>query len=80
MAGGEHQDNHLLAAFRALEAYVPATNSWEELPKMPMPRHGLAGAVIGDRLHLVSGDVQSAGITGMRMVTEAHDIFELSDR
>lgn len=80
VAGGEHQDNHLLAAFRALEAYDPATNSWEELPKMPMPRHGLAGAVIGDRLHLVSGDVQSAGITGMRMVTEAHDIFELSDR
>ena len=65
-----------MAAFRALEAYDPATNSWSELPMMPMPRHGLAGAVVGDRLYLASGDIQSAGITGMRAVTDAHDIFE----
>ena len=75
VAGGEHQDNYLLAAFRALEAFDPATNSWEELPKMPMPRHGLAGAVVGDRLYFASGDIQSAGITGMRVVTDSHDIF-----
>ena len=76
VAGGEQQDVHLLAAFRALEAYDPATNTWEELPKMPMPRHGLAGAVVGDRLYFASGDIQSAGITGMRVVTESHEIFE----
>lgn len=80
VAGGEHQDGHLMAAFRALEGYDPATNSWSELPMMPIPRHGLAGAVAGDRLYLVSGDVQSAGITGMHMVTESHDIFEFGDR
>ena len=80
VAGGEHQDGHLMAAFRALEAYDPATNSWSELPMMPMPRHGLAGAVVGHRLHLASGDIQSAGITGMHVVTDAHDIFEFSDR
>ncbi|SLM49312.1 Alkyl hydroperoxide reductase/ Thiol specific antioxidant/ Mal allergen (fragment) [Nitrospira japonica] len=80
VAGGEHQDEHLMAAFRALEAYDPATNSWEDLPKMPMPRHGLAGAVVGDRLYLASGDIQSAGITGMHVVTDAHDIFEFSNR
>ena len=28
---------------------------------MPMPRHGVAGAVIGNRFHLVSGMIQSAG-------------------
>jgi N-acetylneuraminic acid mutarotase len=78
VAGGELQDGHLLAAFRALEAYDPATNTWTELPMMPMPRHGLAGAVVGDRLHFASGDIQSAGITGMRVVTESHDAFELS--
>jgi hypothetical protein len=76
VAGGEHQDNFLLAAFRAVEAYDPTTNSWEELPNMPMPRHGLAGAVVGERLHLVSGNIQSAGITGMRVVTDSQDIFE----
>jgi N-acetylneuraminic acid mutarotase len=80
VAGGENQDGHLLAAFRALEAYDPATNSWSKLPIMPRPRHGLAGAVVGDRLYLASGDIQSAGITGMRVVTDAHDIFEFGHR
>jgi hypothetical protein len=79
VAGGEHQDGHLLAAFRALEAYDPETNTWAELPMMPMPRHGLAGAIVGDRLHLASGDIQSAGITGLRVVTESHDAFEFTD-
>ena len=59
--------------------YDPATNSWSELPMMPMPRHGLAGAVVGNRLHLASGDIQSAGITGMHVVTDSHDIFEFGD-
>lgn len=44
---------------------------------MPMLRHGLAVAVVGDRLYLTSGGIQSEGITGMRMVTDSHDIFEL---
>ena len=37
--------------------YDPGTNNWSELPMMPMPRHGLAGAVVDDRLHLASGDI-----------------------
>jgi hypothetical protein len=40
----------------------------------------LAGAVVGDRLHLASGDIPSAGITGMRVVTDAHDILEFGTR
>src|SRR4029450_10819693 len=31
------------------------------LAPMMMPRHGLAGAVIGNEFHLVSGMIQSAG-------------------
>jgi len=80
IAGGEFQDDRLMAAFRALEAYHPATNSWSILPKMPVPRHGLAGAVIGNRLHLVSGDVQSSGLTGVNVHSDAHDAFEFADR
>lgn len=80
VAGGEHQDNRLMAAFRALEAYDPASNSWSQLPMMPPPRHGLAGAFVGDRLHLASGDIQSAGITGLKVVTDSHDVFQLGDR
>jgi len=80
VAGGEYQDDKLMAAFRALEAYEPATNRWFVLPRMPVPRHGLAGAVLGNRLHLVSGDVQSAGIAEMHLHSDSHDAFELTDR
>jgi N-acetylneuraminic acid mutarotase len=80
VAGGEYQDDRLMAAFRALEAYDPAGNRWAVLPRMPVPRHGLAGAVVGNRLHLVSGDVQSAGIAGMHLHSESHDAFEIADR
>jgi hypothetical protein len=40
-----------------------------------MQRHGLAGAVLGNRFHVISGDVQSAG-TGLEMHTDAHDAYE----
>jgi N-acetylneuraminic acid mutarotase len=80
VAGGEFQDDRMMAAFRALEAYHPATNSWATFPRMPVPRHGLAGAVIGNRLHLVSGEVQSAGIEGMHLQSDSHDAFEFSER
>lgn len=69
-----------MAAFRALEAYDPATNTWNELPMMPIPRHGLAGTVIGDALYLAGGNVQSAGIPGMQLHTESHDAFQFVDR
>ena len=48
------------------------------MPRMPAPRHGLAGAVVGNRLHLVSGDVQSAGIADMPLHSSSHDAFELA--
>jgi hypothetical protein len=49
---------------------------------MPMPRHGVAGAVIGNRFHLVSGMVQSAGALTfldphLSVHTAAHDVLEL---
>jgi N-acetylneuraminic acid mutarotase len=79
VAGGEGQDDRFMAAFRTVEGYDPATNSWAALPRMPIPRHGLAGGVIGNRLHLVSGDVQSAGIAGMHLHSDSHDAFEFVD-
>jgi N-acetylneuraminic acid mutarotase len=77
VAGGEYQDARLAAAYRVLEEYNPATNEWINLPRMPLQRHGLAGAVVGNRLHLISGDVQSAG-SGLTMHTPAHDAFEFA--
>jgi N-acetylneuraminic acid mutarotase len=76
ITGGEYQDQGTMATYRSLEAYDPATNTWQMLPPMPVSRHGLAGAVIGNRLHMVSGDVQSAG-TGVHVDTEEHDAYDL---
>ena len=82
VAGGEVTTKELVAAYRAIEAYDPATNSWSTLPSMPMPRHGVAGAVIGNRFHLVSGMIQSAGAMTfldptLAAHTAMHDILEL---
>ena len=82
VAGGEVTTTELVGAFRAVEAYDPATNSWITLPSMPMPRHGVAGAVIGNRFHLVSGMIQSAGALTfldptLSTHTAMHDILEL---
>jgi N-acetylneuraminic acid mutarotase len=56
VAGGEVTTKELVGAFRAIEAYDPLTNSWSKLPSMPMPRHGCAGAVIGNRFYLGERD------------------------
>jgi N-acetylneuraminic acid mutarotase len=82
VAGGEVTTTALVGAYRAVEAYDPATNSWTSLPSMPMPRHGVAGAVIGNRFHLVSGMIQSAGAMTfldptLSTHTAMHDILEL---
>jgi N-acetylneuraminic acid mutarotase len=82
VAGGEVTTTELVGAFRAIEAYDTVTNSWMTLPPMPMPRHGVAGAVIGNRFHLVSGMIQSAGALvfldpSLATHTGMHDILEL---
>jgi N-acetylneuraminic acid mutarotase len=82
VAGGEVTNDKLVGAFRAIEAYEPASNSWTTLPSMPMPRHGVAGAVIGNEFHLVSGMIQSAGAMAfmdpaLATDTAAHDVLEL---
>ncbi|TMH56977.1 MAG: hypothetical protein E6H55_16125, partial [Betaproteobacteria bacterium] len=54
--GGEYQTDQVMMAFRACEAYRPTTDRWEELPHMQAPRHGLAAALLGTRLHALGGD------------------------
>jgi peroxiredoxin/N-acetylneuraminic acid mutarotase len=82
VAGGEVTTAELVGAFRGVEAYDPVSNSWSTLPSMPMPRHGVAGAVIGNEFHLVSGMVQSAGSMAfldpkLATHTAAHDVLNL---
>jgi peroxiredoxin/N-acetylneuraminic acid mutarotase len=82
VAGGEVTTKQLTGAFKGIEAYEPATDSWTTLPSMPMPRHGVAGAVIGNRFYLASGMITSAGAMAMldpklEVHTASHDILEL---
>lgn len=79
VGGGEFQNDKIMAAFRAFEAYDPASNTWDQsLPRMRIPRHGFAGAVIDDQLHVVAGDIQTAGIPGVTAYTDTHDIFDFT--
>ena len=78
VAGGEVQTPQFLGAFRALEIYDPAANVWATLPPMPLPRHGVATAFLGNRLHLVSGKITSGGYTpDVQVSTVEHDVLEI---
>ena len=82
VAGGEVATPQLVGAYRAVEAYEPASNTWITMPSMPIPRHGVAGAVVGNRLHLISGMVTSAAVgaqqdPAVHLHTSSHDVLEL---
>jgi N-acetylneuraminic acid mutarotase len=77
-AGGEVSTRELAAAFRALEAYDPATNTWTILPSMPSARHGAAAAFLGNKLHLVSGKMEGGGAPDLGgPATVSHDVLEI---
>jgi len=82
VAGGEVQTRQLLAAFRALEAYDPASNTWAILPSVPLPRHGVATAALGNKIHFVSGRITSGGYgdPGVEVQTGSHDVLEIQDK
>jgi N-acetylneuraminic acid mutarotase len=80
-AGGEVQDQNQLTAFRAFEAYDPASDTWWSLPSMLLPRHECIMAAIGNRIHVAGGAVQSAIVPlpkGLAFETDAHEAFEVS--
>ena len=76
VAGGELQTPEMSSTYRAVESYDPVTNRWSVLPPMQVSRHGMAGAIIGNKLHLVTGDVQSA-LTGLNVSSPRHDVLVL---
>jgi hypothetical protein len=54
---------------------------WATLPPMPLPRHGVAAAFLGNRLHLVSGKITSGGYTpDVQVSTVEHDVLEILDK
>ncbi len=82
VGGGELQNRQLAAAFRALEAYDPASNTWDVLPSMPSARHGNAMGFLGNKLHVVSGKMEGGGAPDMAgtdhpYATASHDVLEI---
>ncbi len=77
VSGGEIQTWQYTGVFRFVEAFDPALNEWFVLPSLARARAGIAGGIIGDELHLVGGDVQSAG-TGLPQSTGEHNVLNLS--
>jgi N-acetylneuraminic acid mutarotase len=80
VAGGEYLNSQIVGAFRDLEAYDPATNEWTILPAMSLPRNAPAGVVLGRRLYIVSGQMQSASIGGTALSSTATDALEFTDK
>lgn len=67
VAGGE--------GVSSVEAYDPATDKWMPVAEMQVPRMGTAGAILGDRFHIVSGHVRTAN--GSEAVAD-HDALQLT--
>jgi N-acetylneuraminic acid mutarotase len=59
--GGEAYLNDLVGTYRTHEAFDPKSNSWQRLPPMPTPRHGLAVGEIGGKMYAVSGSNVAGG-------------------
>ncbi len=80
-AGGEFQNQQYLAAYKAFEAYDPASDTWWQLPSMLVPRHECIMAAVGNRIHVAGGSIQSAIVPGPKGAvaeTSAHEAFELT--
>jgi len=56
--GGEGNAMDPSGVFPQVEAYDPVTDSWEALPDMLLPRHGLAAATFEGRIYLPGGASQ----------------------
>ena len=58
VVGGEGNRMSSTGVFPQVEAYTPATDTWETLAPMPTPRHGMGAAVVGNRLYVPGGATQ----------------------
>jgi N-acetylneuraminic acid mutarotase len=68
--GGEGNAARPDGVFPQNEVYDARSDSWASLAPMPIPRHGIGAAAIGDRIFIPGGaTVQGFGATG------AHEVY-----
>ena len=78
VGGGEWITREFHAALKALDAYDPATNTWQMLPSLPGAVHGNAMGCIGNKLHTVSGKMRAGGPPDATdSATATHFVLEL---
>jgi hypothetical protein len=46
-----------------VESYDPVSNTWQQHPPLPTPKHGIWASVIGSTIHLLGGTAQGLGAT-----------------
>jgi N-acetylneuraminic acid mutarotase len=68
--GGEGNPDNPLGVFPDTEAYDPATDRWERLAPMPIPRHGTVAVAIGSGIHVPGGASRQGFGT-----SPAHEVF-----
>ncbi len=69
--GGEGNPQTPTGVFAQNEVYDPKTNSWEAQPPMPTPRHGIAAAVLNDKIHIPGG-----GTVQGFSISSAHEVYQ----
>lgn len=60
--GGEGDQNTVSGVFPQNQAYDTTTNKWASYASMDIPRHGTAGAVIGNKLYIPGGGLHEGGL------------------
>lgn len=74
--GGEGNPNDPInMVFNNVEVYNTRSDSWRELTKMEIPRHGLGAAAIGNKIYVPGGGVRISPAP-----TSDFDVFELCER
>ena len=56
--GGEGNPDTVTGVFPQSEAFDDQTQTWLELQTMPVPRHGMYGAVVGTKVYIPGGGLQ----------------------
>ncbi len=77
VVGGEVRTAVMSGTYRAVEVYDAASNSWTRLAPMEFPRHGSAADFIGNKLYVVSGNVQSGGGPATHIETDVNEVLDL---
>jgi N-acetylneuraminic acid mutarotase len=71
--GGEGNEASPIGLFNEVEAFDPAANSWTRFEPMPLPRHSLVAATVGNRIYLPGGSKARGGGPN---ITDYVDAFE----